>query len=261
VAAEEARSSGTFLRRHLPSVLAVVVLLAGWQIVGLTVFKETHTIPTPTSIIAEMRDVGMHYWWANVRTTLREAAEGWVWGNLLAIATALIFIQLPLLERVFMPLAVASYCLPILVLGVILNIEFQGDKPKVILAAISVYFTTLVGALFGLKSADRTSLELVRAYGGTRWTQLTKVRFRASLPGLFAGLRIAAPAAILGAILGEWMGSESGLGTAMIAAQSSLEIERTWAIAIVATAVSGLAYAATAVLGNLLTPWAHRIER
>jgi ABC-type nitrate/sulfonate/bicarbonate transport system permease component len=245
----------------MPSVLAVVALLVAWQVVGLTAFRETHTVPTPTAILREMRNVGGHFWWANTSTTLREASRGWLWGNLLAIATAVLFVQAPILERIFMPLAVASYCLPILVLGVILTIEFEGDKPKVILAAVSVYFTTLIGGLFGLKSADRTSLDLVRAYGGGRWTQLVKVRLRASLPGLFAGLRIAAPAAILGAILGEWMGAENGLGTAMIAAQSSLEIERTWAIAIAATAVSGLAYAVTALVGNLLTPWAPRLER
>lgn len=251
----------TFGRGWLPSVIGVALLLGVWELVGLTIFKTTKTVPAPTGIVHTMFRDGWSFYWPNIETTLREASVGWVWGNLLAIALAIAFIQVPILEKALMQLAVTSYCLPILVLGTILNIKFVGDTPKVILAAVSVFFTTLVGMLLGLKSADRTSLDLVRAYGGGSWTQMRKVRLRSSLPYLFSGLRIAAPAAVLGAIIGEWMGSESGLGVAMINAQQSLSIERTWGIALAATALSGLAYAATALVGNRLTTWAPKVKR
>ncbi len=71
-----------------------------------------------------------------------------------------------------------------------------------------------------------------------------KVRIRAALPSLFAALRIAAPAAILGAIIGEYLGGESGLGVAMIASQTSYEVSRTWGLAIVAGLLAGIAYGA-----------------
>jgi ABC-type nitrate/sulfonate/bicarbonate transport system permease component len=237
------------------------VLLAVWQLVGVTVYDETRTVPEPTSIISTMVSDGWSFYGPNLETTLREASVGWLWGNLLAIGVAIVFVQVPFLERALMQLAVTSYCVPILVLGTILNIQFVGDTPKVVLAAVSVFFTTLVGMQLGLRSVDRTSLDLVRAYGGGSWTQLRKVRFRASLPSLFSGLRIAAPAAVLGAIIGEWMGSENGLGVAMINAQQSLSIERTWGIALAATALSGLGYALTALAGNLLTTWAPKVAR
>jgi ABC-type nitrate/sulfonate/bicarbonate transport system permease component len=248
-------------RRWLPGAVGVLVLLVVWQVVGLTIFSETKTVPAPTAIWSEARADGWDFYWANISTTLEEAARGWVWGNALAILTAIVFVQIPFVERALMQVAVASYCVPIIVLASILNLQFEGSTPKVILAAVSVFFTTLVGMLVGLKSADRTSLDLVRAYGGGSWAQLWKVRLRASLPSLFAGLRIAAPAAMLGAIIGEWLGAENGLGVAMVAAQSTLKIERTWGLALAATAVSGIAYAATAVIGNLLTPWAARVKR
>jgi ABC-type nitrate/sulfonate/bicarbonate transport system permease component len=165
-------------------------------------------------------------------------------------------VQIPLVERALLQLALASYCLPVIAIGPVLAVLLTGDTPKVILAALSVIFTTLVGALVGLRSADRTSLDLIRAYGGGSWTQLWKVRLRASLPSLFAGLRIAAPAAMLGAIVGEYLGAESGLGVAMINSQQSLAVARTWGIALVATALSGAAYGITALIGRLLTPWA-----
>ncbi|MFD0517944.1 ABC transporter permease [Paractinoplanes durhamensis] len=192
---------------------------------------------------------------------MRTAGWGWLWGNAIGIAFAFLLIQFPLIEKAGMQLALVSYCLPVIAIGPVLAVLFTGDKSKVILAAISVIFTTLVGALVGLRSADRTSLDLIRAYGGGKWTQLWKVRLRTSLPSLFAGLRIAAPAAMLGAIIGEYLGAESGLGVAMINSQQSLAVERTWGIALVATALSGLAYGLTALIGRLLTPWAPRAAK
>ena len=115
--------------------------------------------------------------------------------------------------------------------------------------------------LVGLRSADRTTLDLIHAYGGNALKKLTKVRIRAALPSLFAALRIAAPAAILGAIIGEYLGADSGLGVAMINSEQALQIERTWAIALVATLLAGVAYGLTALVGRLLTPWAPRRAR
>jgi len=245
----------------LPGVLGAVGLLVTWQVVGMTIFKENGAVPPPTAILQQMQVDGFTFYWNNLSQTLKEAGQGWLWGNALAIVLAIAFVQIPLLERGLLRLAVASYCLPIIALGPILTILFSGDTPKVILAALSVFFTTLIAMLVGLRSADRTSLEVVRSYGGTTWTQLRKVRLTASLPALFAGLRIAAPAALLGALIGEYMGAERGLGVAMINSQQSLQIERTWGIALVATAAAGIAYGLTALVGRLLTPWAPRLKR
>jgi ABC-type nitrate/sulfonate/bicarbonate transport system permease component len=119
-----------------------------------------------------------------------------------------------------------------------------------------VFFTTLVGTLVGLRSADKTALDVVHAYGGGAIKKLTKVRLRAALPSLFVALRIAAPAAVLGAIIGEYVGGESGLGIAMIASQSGLRVATTWGIALCATAIAGIGYGVTAFIGRRLTPWA-----
>ncbi|KUL24514.1 ABC transporter permease [Actinoplanes awajinensis] len=236
-------------------------LLVIWEVVGRTVFADSRAVPPPTAILGQLFADGFGFYWPNVETTLREAGMGWLWGNAIAIVLAVVMVQVPLVEKALMQLALASYCLPVIAIGPVLAVLFSDDTPKVILAALSVIFTTLVGALVGLRSADRTSLDLVRAYGGGSWTQLWRVRLRASLPSLFAGLRIAAPAAMLGAIIGEYLGAESGLGVAMINSQQSLAVERTWGIALVATALSGAAYGLTALVGRLLTPWAPRTVR
>jgi ABC-type nitrate/sulfonate/bicarbonate transport system permease component len=265
VSSVAAGPAATVPRRALPewagSVIGIVSLVAVWQLLAMTVFSDNGAVPPPTAIVSQMVDDGWHFYQPNISTTAREAAVGWLWGNLLAVGVAALFVILPATERPLMRLAIASYCLPIIAIGPILQIVFAGDAPKVILAALSVFFTTLIGALVGLRAADRTSLDLVHAYGGGGWAKLAKVRVWASLPSLFAGLRIAAPAAILGAIIGEYLGGESGLGIAMINSQQALQVERTWGIALAATAVASLAYGATALVGRLLTPWAPRSER
>jgi ABC-type nitrate/sulfonate/bicarbonate transport system permease component len=259
VAAEPrvARERGTSAWRG--GVIGVVGLLVVWEIVGLVFFGGRNgLVPPPTRIASHMVDDGFTFYWHNARDTLYEAFVGYFWGNLLAILLAFSFLIAPILERPLTRLGVVSYCLPIIAIAPILTLKFHGQAPNMILAAMSVFFTTLVGTLVGLRSADKTALDVVHAYGGGAISQLTKVRLRAALPSLFAALRIAAPAAILGAIIGDYFGAERGIGVAMVAAQTGLEIPRTWGLAIVASALAGAAYGVTALVGRLLTPWAPR---
>ncbi len=239
----------------LGGVLGIVVLLVVWEVLALYVFEGKHIMPTPTGVLRGLWDnrTLLH---ENAGVTIAEAAQGYLWGNVLAIGLALLFIISPPVEAALLRLAIASYCMPIIVVAPILNIVFSGDKPKVVLAAMSVFFTTLVGMSAGLRSADRVSLDVIRAYGGSTWKALVKVRIRAALPSLFAALRIAAPAAVLGAIIGEYLGGTHGLGVAMINAEQSLDVTRVWSLALFSAALAGIGYAATGAVARLATPWA-----
>ena len=245
----------------MSGIAGAVGLLVVWQIVGLTMYQSTHVIPTPVSVARHIMDDGWSFYWPNFRTTFSEAFKGWLLGNALAIAIAMLFLVAPFLEKPLLQLGVASFCLPSVAILPIFAIVWSGETPKIVLAAMAVFFTTLVGMLVGLKSADPRSLDLVHAYGGGVVAKLTKVRLRASIPSLFAGLRIAAPAAVLGAIIGEFIGGSTGLGVAMINSEQSLDIPRTWGIAVVAAATAGCAYALTSLAGRLLTPWAPLDDR
>ena len=239
------------------SVIGVVGVVLLWQLVAVTLFTP-HSVPTPTAIARHMIDDGGSFYWRNATTTMSAAAKGWLWGNALAVGLALLVLITPVIEGPLMQLGITSYCLPIVAIGPIFAVVFNGETPKVVLAALSVFFVTLVGTLLGLRSAEQASLDVVHAYGGGSWQKLTKVRLRASLPSVFAALRIASPAAILGAIIGEYLGADRGLGVAMITSEQQLNVPRTWAIALVATFAAGIAYALTALVGRLLTPWAPR---
>ncbi|MDN6554725.1 MAG: ABC transporter permease subunit, partial [Bifidobacterium mongoliense] len=125
-----------------------------------------------------------------------------------------------------------------------------------------VFFTTLVGALTGLKSASRSQLDLIVVYGGNAWTQVRKVRILAALPAIMTALQVAIPGAILGAIVGEYLGGiDTGIGVALNAAQRQVQPDRVWALSLVTGIISLLGYALVGVIGRLLTPWAKEINR
>jgi ABC-type nitrate/sulfonate/bicarbonate transport system permease component len=167
---------------------------------------------------------------------------------------------LPALEQVATQIAIVTYCVPLVAIGPILVIVAGRDAPQgasIVLAALSVFFTSVVGALLGLRAAPRASLDLVRAYGGTRWTELRLVQLVAALPNLFAALKIAAPAAFLGAVLAEYLGSggDASIGRALIAASSVGDGARLWYLALVCGAVSGAAYVLVGLVAKAVTPW------
>jgi ABC-type nitrate/sulfonate/bicarbonate transport system permease component len=236
-----------------------VILVIVWEILAITAFNKVGSgVPTPVSVASQLwADVTSGLYNKNLTQTMKEAATGFVDGNVLAIVLGVAFVQLPLLEKALLRIAVATYCLPIIAIGPILTFVLHGDAPESALAGIVVFFPTLVGVCVGLRSADRNSLDLIRAYGGSSWKQLFRVRVRAALPSTFAALQIAAPSAILGAIVGEYLGAaNSGLGVMMIVSAQDLDIPRTWGIAIVCTAVAGALYGLIGLLGRIVAPWA-----
>src|SRR5262249_47499404 len=194
----------------------------------------------------------------NVAATLREALLGYLWGNAAAVLLAALFVEFAVVERIALKLAIASYCIPLVAIAPILVVVLSGDGPKVALAALAVFFTTLVATVLGLRSMDAVHVDVIRAAGGGAWRVFRIVRTPGALPSIFAGLRVAAPAALLGAVIGEYLGASEGLGVALIQAQSSFEVERAWGVALVMSGLAGLLYAAASVTATLLTPWVGR---
>ncbi|SDU98175.1 ABC-type nitrate/sulfonate/bicarbonate transport system, permease component [Microlunatus sagamiharensis] len=242
-------------------VIGVVAIVVVWWVASQTLFTASGAIPHPAAVLAKV--VAPVTWsdtLANLSGTLVAAAEGYLVGNVVALVLAALVLLVPRLEQVVTQVAIVTYCLPLVAIGPILVIVAGRDAPSgasVALAALSVFFTTVVGALLGLRAAPTTTLDVVAAYGGSRLTQLRMVRLVAALPNLFGALKIAAPAAFLGAVLAEYLGSggDKSLGRALIAAQSNSDAPQLWFLALVSGGVAGLAYALIGLVGRLVTPW------
>jgi ABC-type nitrate/sulfonate/bicarbonate transport system permease component len=250
----------------------IAIILAWWILAG-TVFSSVgpggvQAIPTPPQVIAGFIDSGWEYYVRNFTVTVTEAGIGYLWGNGLALLLAALVLVVPRLEGLVMQLAIITYCIPIVAIGMLLVVIIPVPKPgepsgtATFLAALAVFFTTVVGALLGLKAADRASLDLITVYGGSRFTQLRKVRLTAALPSILNALQIAVPAAFLGAVLGEFFGKvELGVGPAMIAAQQALDAPRVWGLALVSGAVALLGYALLGLVARAVAPWSKGASR
>lgn len=241
--------------------IGVLVIVVVWWLASALLFTASNAIPSPPEVAAKFFSAAS---WsttlANLTGTVGAAARGYLYGNVAALLLAVLVLLVPALEQVATQVAIVTYCLPLVAIGPILVIVAGRDAPQgasVVLAALSVFFTTVVGALLGLRAAPRTSLDVVRAYGGTRLTELRMVQLIAALPQLFAALKIAAPAAFLGSVLAEYLGSggDSSLGRALIAAQTNSDAPQLWYLALVSGLTAGLAYALIGLVARFVTPW------
>jgi len=183
--------------------------------------------------------------------TLANAAWGFLAGNLAAVGIAAAAMLWPRALNLLSGLALVVFCLPLVATGPILRVMMgPGDGPQIVLAALAVYYTTLVPLLAGMRAAPAVWFDLVALYGRGRLAALIHVRARACLPYLLAGLQIAAPAAFLGAMVGEFTGAERGLGVLTIRFTRDLNVPALWAVATVAAAVSIVAYLGIGALGR-----------
>lgn len=235
----------------VPSLLTALVGLALWQALasitqGLFVFAGPADVLR--AIIAEAPLL-----FASAGITLKSATIGFVLGNAAAAVLATIALAVPRVERLISGVALVFFCLPFVATGPILRVIYGvGDGPQIVLAALATYYTTYLCLLVGLRSMPASWLDLVRSYGRGRVSEIIHVRALASLPYFTAGLQIGAPAAFLGAMVGEFTGAERGLGVLSVRAMRGLDVDMTWAIAALAATLSALGFWLFGWLGRTL---------
>ncbi|MFS2279312.1 ABC transporter permease subunit [Microbacterium sp. OR21] len=238
-------------RRPLRTALTVLALLLLWELAA-RLLEGAYVLAAPSEILLTLKDESGLLLRA-LGVTGAAALAGFAVGNLVALALAALAVLLPRTQSVVTTVALVVFCLPLVATGPVLRVLLgPGDGPQVALAALAVYYTTMIPVLVGLRAAPAGWFDLVRSYGRGRAAALRFVRARASLPYFIAGLQIAAPAAFLGAMVGEFTGAESGLGVLTVRAARDLDVQLTWAIATVATVVSVLAYALVGAIGRRL---------
>ncbi len=251
-------------RRGVPpqalSVLVGVGLIVLWELAARTVYAGSYRLSPPTAVVAEFFDESGLYL-RNVWHSTKSAAWGYLWGNTAAIILAVIASLVPALRRSIGAICLTIFCLPFIALAPILRvITGPGTGTPIALSALAVLYTTYVAALLGFDTAPGSALDVVRSFGRGRLMAFRKVRLPASVPAVFAGLQIAAPAALLGAVVGEFTGAHKGLGILTVRAVGALQTDRIWVIAVLSTLVASGGYMLVGALGRLLCPWAPALD-
>ncbi len=234
-------------------LLRLMIFLAVWECLGDWHLVAQGALPSPSAILLQ--------WWedravypAHIWATLQPALLGFVVGNLIAAAAAFTFVLVPVVERLMRGVNIALFGIPPIALSPVLVITLPGEWPQIVLASVSVYFPTMVMTLLGLRDVDPRPMEVIRSYGGGDLAVLRWLRLRSCLPGLLGGLRVAAPAAILGAILAEFgSGARWGLGSFLLGSLGRGNPARIWGIGLAATLMAALAYGLCALLARRST--------
>lgn len=240
------------IRASLRVLIGGAAALIAWELIA-HFLRGTYLLAGPIAISA--------YIWEHagliaraLKVTTTEAAIGFLLGNAAAIGLAVIATLIPRSERLISALALVVFCLPLVATGPILRVVFgPGTAPQITLAALAVYYTTYLPVMVGLRAAPQSWFDLIRSYGRGPVTALVEVRAAAALPYLISGLQIAAPAAFLGAMIGEFTGAQTGLGVLTIRAMRGLDLAAVWGLAVVAAGASLSGYAAIGWLGARIT--------
>lgn len=245
--ASEAASFGLSRFNWLRNIL---VLLAIWEVAGQMHLVASGALPAPSAILVrfwtDLADYPPHVW-----STIQSALLGFLIGNAIAIGAGILFVISPLALRLSRGINIAIFALPPIAIVPVLVLTLSGMTPRIVLAALGCYFVTMTATVIGLTQVDARSIDVIRAYGGGSWQAMKLVQVRSALPTIVGGLRIAAPNAVLGAILAEFGGGgRSGLGTYLIGSLGRADPPRLWGIGLVATAIAGLAYAIFAIAGS-----------
>lgn len=206
----------------VPAILPVLVVV-GWEVSVRFFDLPRYILPTPSSIIIDLRgewqDLMQHTW-----ITLREAFLGYVIGNGTAIVLAALMAEFRLVERGVYPYLITLRSVPVTAAAPLLIIWFGFSIwPMVGAAALLSFFPTLVNCIDGFKRTDPTALELMRGLNARRWKTFWYVKWPFALPFMFAGLKITIAPALIGAVVGEWIASDAGLGYLTILANNFVD--------------------------------------
>jgi ABC-type nitrate/sulfonate/bicarbonate transport system permease component len=233
--------SGHRLAATLSPVAVLAAIVAGLEW-AKTKGLLPITVPAPSEVVAAFEkshdDLFFH-----MAPTVLAAAIGFFAAFATALALAAIATSWPRAETPVMRFGVILDSVPLIALTPILMVWVgNGLTPRILIAGMAALFPLLVGAVQGFKSVDRSALELFHLLAASRWQRLRKLAWPSALPYLFAALKIAAPLAILGALIAEWISADRGLGIMMIYALFSFDVPLAWLTIIAVCCLAVLAY-------------------
>ncbi len=247
-----------FGKTLLGAAVALVVALVAWQLLIKLLDFSPFISRGPADVWEYMftspeASANREVLFEAARQTFVDASIGLIVGTVAAVIVSLVFVLRRGVETTFMPLAMALRSVPLVAMTPLIALVFgRGLVAVAVIAGIVTFFPTLVNVTQALKSVPSHTIDLVTAYGGTKRVALVKVQFPASLPALFASARIAAPLALIGALLAEWLATGQGLGYLMLQSMSMFEIDQLWSSVAIITFASVVLYGIISSIENVV---------
>lgn len=233
-------------------------LLIAWQVL-VGVFKvPEYILPVPTDFLARFVEARALLW-THTLVTSQEILMGFGAATVISVPLALLIVSVPLLERCIYPVIVFFQLVPKIAIAPLFIVWFGfGLFPKVLLTFLLCFFPILVDSMTGFRALDERLLYITRSMGASRWQTFRYVRLPAAMPFIFSGLKISIVLAATGAIVGEFVGANSGLGYLLLRGSSYLDMTLIFAVLVALSAVGLLFSYAVQASERLVMPWQYK---
>ena len=248
------------LARYAIAVLAHLALVAAWHIFVVYGKVPAFVMPSPESTLKALTAPN-YRWLENITVTAVEIFGGYVLAVVVGVGLALLFSWSRWLEMAVMPLLVTLNMIPKVALGPLIIVWFKyGIGPNILMAFSIAFFPIVLTTARGLREVEPELLDLVRTLRGSRWQLFVKIQLPGALPYIFAGAKVGAILAVAGAIVGEFLGSDRGLGYLMLQVQVTLDTAAMFMAVILITLIGSLLYGIVLGLERLLVVRDARIQ-
>ena len=216
------------------AVVLFIVIVGGWEAAVRVLGIPKIVLPAPTAVAVALWQGMTGDMLMQFAVTAYETLAGFAFGALFGLTTGALVAQFPLLERTLYPYIVAFQTLPKVAIAPIIVIWFgYGTTSKVVITATIAFFPLLANTIVGLRAVPAEQVELMVAFTASRWQVFRKARVPQALPYIFVGLDVAIVLSVIGAIVGEFVGSQAGLGYMIMQKNFNMDMSGVFAILIV----------------------------
>lgn len=247
------RAVSTRRRRVVETMIGVILFASAWEIIGRTEALTT-AWPPLTEVVATIVDTGQApRLWRALGVSLGEGSLGALFGVGAALLSALLARVVPLLRRPAERLAVLVEAIPVVALGPLLLVLIPRDNVPVALGASAAYFAAFVVIGASLWRRLPAQRELFAVLGANRIAVLLRLDLPAAIPAILTAVQLSFPAALLGAVIGEWFGSTSGIGPLLINAMQNYDVRMLWAAGVLTALPAGILFGVAGFLSRAAT--------
>ena len=244
------------MKNFLKAILPVIFLFILWQSVVMVFELPHYILPKPKDVFLQLINQ-YSLLWEHTQTTLLEIVIGLILGCFFGLGSAFALLYFKKIEKYLLPILVISQAIPVFAIAPLLVLWFgYGMASKIVMTVLIIYFPITTACYDGLKNTPKQWLQLAHTYKLTPLQILFKVRFKASLPSLASGFKIAVCIAPLGAVIGEWIGSSKGLGYLMLHANARMQIDLMFSALFILIILTLSLYFLSDYLTRKFIPWA-----
>ena len=245
---------------YLPSILVILGLLVFWQVAVSALGIKEYILPTPVAAIKALFNPN-YQWTVNLLATLYAVLGAFVLSAVLGVLLAIVIVWNDLLLRTVMPVLILFNTLPKIALAPLFVVWMgYGIWPNIVIGTTIAFFPMVVNTAVGLASAEPEMLDLVRTLKAGKWQVLRKIRIPNAVPYIFVGLKLNATMSVIGALVGEFVASEKGLGSLIITSGVTMETAPIFASLILISTLGLVLYGVVVVVEQIVAPWANREE-